>query len=90
MKKLIFLLAACLLVSFSFTSESEARPKHKRSHYTITKVQKKRVRVVRQDVNPQQVVQQPNYDDNPAAFFAADRARTGSTTNVVVETSRRS
>ena len=71
MKKLIFLLAACLLVSFSFVSESEARPKHKRSHYTITKVQKKRVRVVRQAVNPQQVVQQPNYDDTPAAFFAA-------------------
>ena len=95
MKKLIFLLAACLLVSFSFTSESEARPKHKRSHYTITKVQKKKkVKIVKRIVKPvmtHQVVQQPNYDDdNPAAFFAADRARIGVTNNAVVETSRRS
>ena len=94
MKKLIFLLAACLLVSFSFTSESEARPKHKRSHYTITKVQKKKkVKIVKRIVKPvmtHQVVQQPNYDDTPAAFFAADHARIGGTNNVVVETSRRS
>lgn len=95
MKKLIFLLAACLLVSFSFTTESEARPKHKRSHYNITKVQKKKVKVVKRAVKPvksQQVVQQPQvYHDesNAAAFFAADKARVPQQ-NVVVEASRRS
>ena len=84
MKKLIFLLAACLLVSFSFTTESEARPKHKRSHYSISKVQKKKVKVVKRAVKPvksQQVVQQPQvYHDesNAAAFFAGlDVARGG-------------
>lgn len=94
MKKLIFLLVACLLVSFSFVSESEARPKHKRNHYSITKVQKKKVRVVKRavkPVKPQQVVQQPVYHDenNAASFFANDRARVPQQ-NVVVEASRRS
>lgn len=91
MKKLIFLLAACLLVSFGFITESEARPKHKRSHYNIVKVQKKKTKVVKHPVQTQQVVQQTNYaDDSAATFFAADRSRAGMTNEVVIEASRRS
>jgi uncharacterized protein (TIGR02594 family) len=95
MKKLIFLLAACLLVSFSFVTESEARPKHKKYHYTVTKVQKKKVKVVKRVVHPvkhQQPVQQPTYHDDgsAAAFFAADRERYSANYNVVAAATRAS
>jgi uncharacterized protein (TIGR02594 family) len=82
MKKLIFLLAACLLVSFSFITNSEARPKHKRYHYSKVykhkKVKKPKITVA---VN---TIVVSMHDDSPAIYFANDLNRNNQE-NIVVK-----
>lgn len=79
MKKLIFLLAA-MLVSFGSITTSEARPNHKRYHYS--KVYKhKKVKITKKRPNVEIVKSvtltlSNSHDDSiPAFFFANDRNR---------------
>jgi uncharacterized protein (TIGR02594 family) len=91
MKKLIFLLTV-MLVSFSFVSVSEARPKHKNYHYSkVHKHTHKKVRKVKKVVLVQQV-QLPNSSDeeNTSTYWINEKARMAGVQNVVVEASRRS
>jgi uncharacterized protein (TIGR02594 family) len=70
MKKLIFLLAA-MLVSVSFVTVAEARPKDKQYHYT--KVQKSKkykvVKVVTEKDSQGQVLQKTVYHDDTVAGY---------------------